>query len=239
MYECISILPLFYSEIQGLVGDYLSLRGAANKIPDCNYCLAGPNFYTHGVAFAVPKGSPWLDDINRVVIEMKTNGSVSMIEKRYFDKMCSRTSAKDLSILNFSGLFLTVAIAIAVCFLALLAEVIAIFVLVRFRKHLGVAGKFSMRLLFNLKRGEEHLITLKQSSMIMKKWNCVKMDIVRVDNCSSNSTSVVESRCHSVTAANDLDNLQPRLDCQPPCDKEDVISNHERSLNSPILKTWC
>ena len=110
---------------------------------------------------------------------------------------------------------------------------------VRFRKHLGVVGKFSMRLLFNLKRGEEHLITLKQSSMIMKKWNCVKMDIVRVDNCSSNSTSVVESRCNSVNAANDLDNLQPRLDCQPPCDKEDVISNHERSLNSPILKTWC
>ena len=128
-----------------LVGDYLSLRGAANKIPGCNYCLAGPNFYTHGVAFAVPKSSPWLDDIYRVVIEMKTNGSVSMIEKRYVDKMCSRTSAKDLSILSFSGLFLTVAIAIAVCFLALLAEVIAIFILVQFRKHLGVVGKFSMR----------------------------------------------------------------------------------------------
>ena len=176
-----------------LVGDYLSLRGAANKIPGCNYCLAGPNFYTHGVAFAAPKSSPWFDDIDRVVIEMKTNGSVSMIEKRYVDKMCSTTSAKNLSILNFSGLFLTVAIAIAVCFLAVLTEVIAIFVLVRFRKHLGVVGKFSMRLLFNLKRGEEHLITLKQSSMSMKKWNFVKIDIVRVDNCSSNSIHTQEA----------------------------------------------
>ena len=224
------------------MGDYLSLRGAANKIPGCNYCLAGPNFYTHGVAFAVPKGSPWLDDVNRVVIEMKTNGSVGMIEKRYFDKMCSRTSAKNLSILNFSGLFLTVAIATAVCFLALLAEVIVIFVLVRFRKHLGVVGKFSMRLLFNLKRGEEHLITLKQSSIIMKEWNCVKIDIVRVENCSSNSTTVVATRCNSVNSANDLNKLHPGIDCQPPGDKEDVISNHERSIrnmSSPILKTWC
>ena len=45
--------------------------------------------------------------------------------------------------------------------------------------------------------------------MIMKKWNCIKMDIVRVENCSSNSTSVVELRSDSVNAAN---NLQPGLD---------------------------
>ena len=49
----------------------------------------------------------------------------------------------------------------------------------------------------------------KLSSTIMKKWNCIKMDMVRVENCSSNSTSVVELRCKSVNAAN---NLQPGLD---------------------------
>ncbi|KAJ7351081.1 hypothetical protein OS493_036895 [Desmophyllum pertusum] len=168
------IIRLQNGEINGLVGDYLSLRRAANMIPNCKFCLAGPNFYTHGIGFAMPKTSPWLDEITRVVLEMKENGSISRLEKMYFNEQnCHSSIAKNLSILDFSGLFVTVAGTIGFCFLALLAEVVTIFVLVRFSQHLGALGKGSMRLLFDLKKGEEHLITLKYSTM-RKKRNCVK-----------------------------------------------------------------
>ena len=106
-----------------------------------------------------------------------------MLEKTYFDEnLCRSSIAKEsLSIFHFSGLFLTVAGTIAFSFLALLAEVITIFVLVRFSQHLGALGKFSMRLLFDLKKGEEHLITLKYSTMRNKRKR-VKMDLVRIEN---------------------------------------------------------
>lgn len=171
-------------------------------MPDCNLTLAGPNFYTYGLAFAMPKNSPWLDDITRVVLEMKENGSISMLEKMYFDeKLCRNSIPKDLSIFHFSGLFLTVAATIAFCFLALLAEVIAIFVLVRFSQHLGALGKFSMRLLFDLKKGEEHLITLKYSTMRNNRKR-VKMDLVRIENASSSGATVEQQQNSMNTTTN-------------------------------------
>ena len=135
----------------------------------------------------------------------------------YFDKKICRTStAKDLSIINFSGLLFTVAITIVFCFFALVAEVAAIFVLVRFSQHLGATGKFSMRLLFDLKRGEEHLITLKYSSTMTKKRNCAKMDLIRIDNSSSEAASPVIMQGNSLTTAANLKELQPgREGCHP------------------------
>ena len=174
------------SEIDGLVEDYLSLRQAGNKIPNRHYCMAGPNFYTYGVGVAMPKTSPWLEQITKVVFEMKQNGTIKILENMYFDeKMCSSSTAKDLDILNLSGLFLTVAATIGFCFLALLVEVIAIFVLVRFRHQLGALGKFSVRLLFDLKKGEEHLITLQYSTKERRR-KCVKMDVVKIKNALPN-----------------------------------------------------
>ena len=206
---------LLCSEIHGLVGDYLSLRQIANKMPDCSLCMAGPNFYTYGLAFAMPKNSPWLDDITRVVLEMKENGSISMLEKTYFDEnLCRSSIAKEsLSIFHFSGLFLTVAGTIAFSFLALLAEVITIFVLVRFSQHLGALGKFSMRLLFDLKKGEEHLITLKYSTMRNKRKR-VKMDLVRIENASSSGTTV-EQRQNSISTTTSSYLEEQRSDANP------------------------
>lgn len=207
------------------------MRQAANKIPGCRYCLAGPNFYTHGIGFAVPKGSPWLNDITRVVLEMKTNGSINTLEKMYFDKKSCRSSvAKDLSIVNFSGLFLTVAVTITFCFLALLAEVIAIFVLVRFSPHLGVIGKFSMRLLFDLKKGEEHLITLKYSTMRKK---CIKMDLIRIESSSPTAATTVEMKRHSLmTTQSYLEELQPEEGCHTSEGRGDGNLNESFESNS-------
>lgn len=128
----------------------------------------------------MPKDSPWLEEINKVIFEMNQNGTIDMLEKMYFDEqMCSSSIAKRLSVLNLSGLFLALAVTIGFCFLALLVEVLAIFVLVNFRHHLGALGKFSVRLLFDVEKGEEHLIMLQYSSE--KKRKCVQMDVVKIN----------------------------------------------------------
>lgn len=158
----------------------MSLRKANNKIANCHFGLAGPTFYTSGLAFAMPKNSPWLEEINKVVFDMKQNGTIDLLEKMHFDeKMCSSSIAKELSVLNLSGLFLALAVTIGFCFLALLIEVLAIFLLVRFRHHLGELGKFAVRLLFDVEKGEEHLIMLQYSSE--KKRKCVQLDVVKMN----------------------------------------------------------
>lgn len=111
---------------------------------------------------------------------MKQNGTIDLLEKMHFDeKMCSSSIAKELSLLNLSGLFLALAVTIGFCFLALLIEVLAIFLLVRFRHHLGALGKFAVRLLFDVEKGEEHLIMLQYSSE--KKRKCVQLDVVKMN----------------------------------------------------------
>ena len=197
--------------------------------------MVGKNFYTYGLAFATPKNSPWLDDITRVVLEMKENGSISLLEKMYFDaKLCGSSVAKDLSIFHFSGLFLTVAGTIAFCFLALLAEVIAIFILVRFSQHLGALGKFSMRLLFDLKKGEEHLITLKYSTMRNKRKR-VKMDLVRIENASSSGTTVEQQEQQQnpvSTTPSYLEELQFDENLQTISRRTDAFSNDSLQFNT-------
>ena len=109
---------------------------------------------------------------------MNANGSINQLEDIYFNKnLCRMSLAHDFSILTFSGLFLTVAITVGLCFLGLVAEVTTLFVLVRFGRYLGVLGKCSVRLLFDLEKGEEHLIALKNPMMHR---HCVQMNIVKL-----------------------------------------------------------
>lgn len=195
------------------------MHEVAHTIPGCRYSPAGSDFYTHGVAFSVPKGSPWLEDINRVVTGMKTNGSFQRIEKVYFDKKkCSSSAAKDLSILNLSGLFLTVAVAVAVCFSALFVEVLIIFILARNGQYLGHVGKVCVRFLFNLRKGDEHLITLSNST-IMQKRSCVRIECIETVN---------EYQHNSINAPIDLEQLRTRM----PGRQRDGVSNDERTSNA-------
>ena len=195
------------------------MHEVAHTIPGCRYSPAGPDFYTHGVAFSVPKGSAWLEDINRVVTGMKTNGSFQRIEKVYFDKKkCSSSGAKDLSILNLSGLFLTVAVAVAVCFSALFVEVLIIFILARNGQYLGHVGKVCVRFLFNLRKGEEHLITLSNST-IMQKRSCVRIECIETVN---------EYQHNSINAPIDLEQLRTRM----PGRQRDGVSSDERTSNA-------
>lgn len=53
--------------------------------------MVGLNFYMYGLVFVMFKNFFWLDDIIRVVLEMKENGSISMLEKMYFDEKFCRS----------------------------------------------------------------------------------------------------------------------------------------------------
>ena len=143
------------------MGDYLTLQQAANKIPDCSYSLAGPNFYNFGYGFAFPKGSPWAEEANLSVLKNQENGSIQAILDYWFSqKECSQP-VKELAAEKFIGLFLLLVGVIAFSIMALISEMLVIFLLVKFGKRLGPIGKFMKRMIFSVRKGEENEINIK------------------------------------------------------------------------------
>lgn len=61
----------FNSEINGFVDDYLLLRKVNNKIVNCYFGLVGLIFYIFGLVFVMFKNFLWLEEINKVVFDMK------------------------------------------------------------------------------------------------------------------------------------------------------------------------
>ena len=145
-----------------MVGDYLSLQQVGNEDPQCRFSLAGPNFYTYGYGFAFPKGSPWMEEATLSVLKNQENGSIQAIIDYWFNKKeCKTVPVKKLDHHKFVGLFLLIAGVIGFCFLALLSEMLIIFLLMKFGRHLGPVGKFLKRMIFSVRRGEENEIRIK------------------------------------------------------------------------------
>lgn len=158
----ISIFSLLVpSKIDGLVGDYLSLQQAANKIPDCSYSLAGPNFYNFGYGFAFPEGSPWAEEATLSVLKNQENGSIQAIMDYWFNKKECSQPVQELGAEKFIGLFLLLVGVIGFSIMALISEMLIIFVLVKFGRRLGPLGKFMKRMIFSVRKGEENEIHIK------------------------------------------------------------------------------
>lgn len=153
---------LSYSKLHGFIGNYQSLQQAGNKDPKCRFRLAGPNFYTYGYGFAFPKGSPWIEEAELSVLKNQENGSIQAIMDYWFNKKdCHTVPVKSLDYDKFVGLFLLIAGVIAFCFMALAMEMLVIFLLIKFGRHLGPLGKFLKRMIFSVRRGEENEIHIK------------------------------------------------------------------------------
>ena len=166
----------FFREINGLVGDYLSLSQVANKDPNCSFSLAGPNFFNFGLGLALPKASPWISDVNQAVLKHQENGTIQTIEKRWFNKnSCDSKPFTALGIINFSGLFMTVVVVLGFCVFAVLAEFFIVIMLIRLGTRLGAFGKFIKRFAFNVKEGEEDELNMKYSFLLRRQrkasWN--------------------------------------------------------------------
>ena len=156
---CIFTSP---SKLHGLIGDYLSLQQAGNTDSECRFSLAGANFYTYGYGFAVPKGSPWAEEATLSVLKNQENGSIQAIIDYWFNKKeCNTRPVKKLTFEKFVGLFLLIAGVIGFCFMALISEMLIIFLLIKFGRHLGPIGKFLKRMIFSVRKGQENEIHIK------------------------------------------------------------------------------
>ena len=165
-------ITVFCREINGLVGDYLSLSEVANNDENCSYSLAGPNFFNFGLGIALQKDSPWLQDVNQAVLKHQENGSIQAIESRWFNKKsCDLKPFNRLGIVNFSGLFMTVVIVIALCVFALFVEVCVVLVMIKYGDKLGTLGKFIKRFVFNVKKGEEEQLNMQYSFLLRRHQN--------------------------------------------------------------------
>lgn len=145
-----------------MIGDYRALKQAGNGDKECRYSLAGPNFYNHGYGFAFPKGSPWAEEADLSVLKNQENGSIQAIMDYWFNKKdCSTVPVKELHFEKFVGLFLLIAGVIVFCFMALMSEMLIIFLLVKFGRNLGPMGKALKRMIFSVRKGEENEIHIK------------------------------------------------------------------------------
>ncbi|XP_068706012.1 glutamate receptor ionotropic, NMDA 1-like [Montipora foliosa] len=150
------------NELHGVIGDSLSLQQAGNKDAKCRFSLAGSNFYTHGYGFAFTKGSRWVQEATLSVLKNQENGSIDAIMNYWFPKkVCKTVPVEKLDYGQFVGLFLLIVGVMAFSFLALLSEIVIIFMLIKFGKHLGPLGKFLKRMIFSVRKGEENDIKIK------------------------------------------------------------------------------
>ncbi|XP_068706069.1 glutamate receptor ionotropic, NMDA 1-like isoform X2 [Montipora foliosa] len=156
------IKQLKKNELHGVIGDSLSLQQAGNKDAKCRFSLAGSNFYTHGYGFAFTKGSRWVQEATLSVLKNQENGSIDAIMNYWFPKkVCKTVPVEKLDYGQFVGLFLLIVGVMAFSFLALLSEIVIIFMLIKFGKHLGPLGKFLKRMIFSVRKGEENDIKIK------------------------------------------------------------------------------
>lgn len=176
-----SLIPLFYRYsfriIDGLVGDYLSLQHIANTDKNCSFSLIKEDSLKSGYGFAVPKNSPWLNDISLSVLKHQENNTVQTIEERWFpETTCGSSEPYPLKAVDLVSLFWVVGTAAAFSLLALLVETLMVFLLIKCGKCLGPFGRLLKRFLFNVKRGEEDRFTLQyhQAGFLARSWSVVK-----------------------------------------------------------------
>ena len=159
----------FRREIHGLVGDYLSLSQVAYKDPNCLLSLAGPNFFNFGLGLALPKASPWLDDINEAVLKNQENETIKTIQERWFNKKsCDSKPFTELGVINFSGLFMTLVLVLCFCACAVFVEFSIVIMLIKCGNRLGVLGKSIKRFAFNVKKGEEDQLNMQYSFLLRR-----------------------------------------------------------------------
>lgn len=184
----------FCREIHGLVGDYLSLNQVANKDPNCSFSLAGPNFFNFGLGLALPKASPWLEDVNKAVLKNQESGTIQNIEERWFNrKSCDLKPFTELGIIHFSGLFMAVLIVLAFCVFAVLVEFTIVILMIKFGKRLGAFGKFIKRFAFNVTKGEEDQLNM-QYSFLLSRPRAASFDVV---SCADTAGTVQELGFHN------------------------------------------
>ena len=96
------------------------------------------------------------------MLKNQENGSIQAILDYWFNKkVCTTIPVQELGPEKFIGLFLLLIGVIGFSIMALISEMLIIFVLVKFGRHLGPMGKSLTRMIFSVRKGEENDIHIK------------------------------------------------------------------------------
>ena len=95
------------------------------------------------------------------MLKNQENGSIQAILDYWFNKKECSQPVQELEAEKFIGLFLLLVGVIAFSIMALISEMLIIFVLVKFGRRLGPMGKFMKRMIFSVRKGEENEIHIK------------------------------------------------------------------------------
>lgn len=95
------------------------------------------------------------------MLKNQENGSIQEILDYWFNKKECNQPVRELSAEKFIGLFLLLVGVIAFSIMALISEMLIIFLLVKFGRRLGPIGKFMKRMIFSVRKGEENEIHIK------------------------------------------------------------------------------
>ncbi|XP_065184160.1 uncharacterized protein LOC135814891 [Sycon ciliatum] len=101
-------------QIAAFISDIPSLEGVAAKA--CDTYVTGRMTYTQQYAFAAKKDAPWLDEVNRAISIMLSNGTVSQLFSKYVPSTCSKVTSidniKPLTLKDLTSLVLLVGVAV-------------------------------------------------------------------------------------------------------------------------------
>ena len=199
---------IFFRTIDGLIGDYLSLRHIASTDKNCSFTLIKENSLKSGYGFAVSKnGVPWLQEISLSVLKHQENNTVQSIEERWFPKQtCGGNKHRPLRAIDFAGLFWVLVAAAAFSLLALLVEGLMVFTLIKCGRCLGSFGRLLKRFLFNVKKGEEDYFTLqyRKARLMTRSWTVettnedITQQQTRYENQDSADTFELERKIASL-----------------------------------------
>ncbi|KAL8531418.1 hypothetical protein ACS0TY_008137 [Phlomoides rotata] len=117
--------------VRAIVEELPYLKIFVARFPN-DYVITETSMVTSGFGFAFPKGSPLVPDISKVIAELREEGELLKMEKKWFSSHVSLTSeeseapnkANPLSKENFLGLFLISAISISIAILILIVFLI-------------------------------------------------------------------------------------------------------------------
>ncbi|XP_046372599.2 glutamate receptor ionotropic, NMDA 2B-like [Haliotis rufescens] len=121
------IAALKKQEIQAFIYDATVLEYYVGRDDVCKLIVVGDWYATTGYAIGLPKGSPWLDKINTVLLKMQDTGEVEKLHKFWLSGACKKKKQKGVSshtlgILNFTSAFILLGGGMVLGAILLLAE---------------------------------------------------------------------------------------------------------------------
>ncbi|XP_045213754.2 glutamate receptor ionotropic, NMDA 2B-like [Mercenaria mercenaria] len=122
------IHALKIGEIHAFIYDATVLEYLAGRDKECNLITVGKWYAMTGYGVGFPKGSPYIDEVNDIILELQNNGELDRLQKFWLAGAChamkdkkDKTSQK-IGILNFTSAFILLAAGVTLATILMLLE---------------------------------------------------------------------------------------------------------------------